>query len=192
MIQKFSMKHHFKGPWDGCGKRVNKHAWDCELENNRCGAAFQCYLKCREYFSTKGNNASWDKYEESGDTRLIEKTTFKQDGVHIGFVSESFHEHNQLISDGYDNIACTDRAKVIDDVQAVPDAPNFYEVSNQINDPIDILRLQSFQLPCSCSKYREGTTCSFWSIRNSATHNLKKKTIFAGSFWSNSVRLEIS
>ena len=104
----------------------------------------------------------------------------------IGFASESLHEHDQLISDGYDNIAHTDRTKVIDDVQAVPDAPNFYEVSNQINDPIDILRLQSFQLPCSCSKCREGTTCSFWSIRNSTTHNLKKKKLHAAKddeFW---------
>ena len=32
---KFATKFHFKGPWDGCGKRLKKHVWDSELQENR-------------------------------------------------------------------------------------------------------------------------------------------------------------
>lgn len=61
---KFATKFHFKGPYDGCGKRLKKFIFDSELENNRARGAFTCCLRYRDKFNTKNKNPVWIELEE--------------------------------------------------------------------------------------------------------------------------------
>ena len=178
-IHKFATKFHFKGPWDGCGKRIKKHMQDCELEQHmRCGAAFACYLKCRAKFNCKNKNPIWKQHEESGDELLDGKTTFKHDDMCVGHATEKKEEHVRLLSDGHDNIACTDRKNNSEDVHPISDTGAFYQVNNFPSNPPDQHQLKSHVLSCSCTKCRKGLTCAHHSIRRSIANDAQFKTLF--------------
>ena len=95
---KFATKFHFKGPYDGCGKRLKKFIFDSELENNRARGAFTCCLRYRDKFNTKNKNPVWIELEEKWDAKLIDKITFKDDRISISFVTGSFSECEKLPS----------------------------------------------------------------------------------------------
>ena len=50
--------------------------------------------------------------------------------MHISYITKKNDKYNKLLKDGYDNIACTDRAKILEDLHAIPDTITFYQVSN--------------------------------------------------------------
>ena len=174
-IHKFATKYHFKGPWDGCGKRLKKHMWDSELESNRAGGAFQCYLRCSNKFNTKNKNPIWMEWEMEGNSNLLDKTTFKHDAMTIGFVTDSLSEYDKLVADGYDNITHADRSKVLEDLNPVKDTAEFFQVMNRPNNPSNEHILRAHRLVCSCKNCRIDTTCPYYGIRAMVDHTLKLK-----------------
>ena len=66
---------------------------------------------------------------------LQKKMTFKHDDMHIGYVTEKKDEYDKLLHDGFNNIICTNRTKIQDDLYAVSNTAAFHQVRNYLSNP---------------------------------------------------------
>ena len=119
----------------------------------------------------------WKEWEEKGDAKLIDKSTFKYDRMSIDFVADSFSEYEKIINDGHENIIHTGRTKIFEDLGAVPGTPNFFQVVNHPDNQSDECVLQVHHVCCSCDDYCYGATCFYFSMRKMTDHALNLKRI---------------
>ena len=115
------------------------------------------------------------EHEETGDTRLIENTTFTHNDMFIGFVTDDKEEHDRLINEEHDNIACANRSIIDMDAHAINDTNNFFQVDNYPEIPQTDHKLKSHNMSCSWSGCASETTSECFSIRSTTEHSLRLK-----------------
>ena len=110
-IHKFGAKYRFKGSWDAFGKHIKQQILLQELLYNRCANAWDCYKILREKLSRDGKEKGTQKllaFEEAGDVRVLNNTTFKTKCTYIGYGTEKKEEYNNLLPN-HAHIVFTDR-----------------------------------------------------------------------------------
>lgn len=98
----------------------------------------------------------------------------------IRFVADSLSEYDKLVADGYDSMACADRSKVLEDLNPVKGAAEFFQVMSRPNNPSNEHILRACRLVRSCENCQIDATCPHCGICAMVDHALKlKETLLA-------------
>ena len=169
-IHKFGAKFRFKGSWDAFGKHIKQQILLQELSYNRCANAWDCYKVLKDKLSRDGKEKTTQKlldYEQAGDVRVLDNTTYKTRCTYIGYGTENKEEYNTLFLNN-SHIVFTERnLTLLKDMEAIKGTQKISQVeskrkSNQTNDYAFV----TSSLPCSCINCRLLCSSDLCSYKN--------------------------
>ena len=172
IIHKFAQKYNFKGSWDATGKLVKQAINRLELKNDRIPNAMACYIKLGQELSRDGEEKETKallEYEDTGDIRVLENTTFRTQRTFVGFGTEDKDEYEKMTIEGKKHVVFTDHHNIKDTAQ-IKGTQQLFQVQGAARVRTDgDYDLHTFKLPCSCDRCMEDphkiTDCLFLQSR---------------------------
>ena len=189
MIHKFAQKYRFKGSWDAVGKVVKERIRNHELNGARCANAWDCYIHLRKSLvdrvTRKKLFEKLDFYEQNGDPRVMQNTTFTTKNTYIGFGTESFSEYESLNANpDYDNIIFINRSPDQPDIHKLDNTMLLSEVKGHPEPNADTGKwaVTTSTLQCACLSCRTDPVtadndCKYKHDRNLSKYDIRMKGV---------------